>query len=296
MKVSITKLSQSQIELRVEIPFEEFEKFIERAILDLGKDLEIPGFRKGKAPREIIEREIGQAKILKTAAQFAIQENYPKAIRQLADKDKIEAISSPQVEILKLAPGNPLEFKAKTWILPEIELPDYKKIASQVKKREVKVTKEEIEKLKQEKERWEKERLRGEILEKIAERTKVEIPKILIEQEQKRMLENLKSTVLQALQISFEDYLTKVKKTEKELSESFLPESEKRVKISLVSRGIGKKEKISVTPQEIEEEIKKAKKERPGLERLDQEQLKKYTKEALKNEKTLQYLEDFIQQ
>jgi len=291
MKTTVKKLSNSQIELKISIPAEEFKTFIEKAILNLGKDLEIKGFRKGKTPKEIVEKEIGQEKILKTAAEEAIQENYSKAISE----NKIETLTQPEIEILKLAKGNPFEFKAKTWLIPEVKLPDYKKIVSQIEKREIKVTEEEIEKLRQEKELREKERLRQEILEKIAKNSEVEIPEILIEEEKKRMLENLKRGVSQMLQITFKDYLAKLKKTEKEMLDSFGPEAQRKVKNSLVLREIKKKEEVSITEQEIEEELKKISRDSPGAEKkFDLERLKDYTKEVLKNEKTFQLLESLI--
>jgi len=291
MKVSVQKLPKSQVELKIEIPAEKFKSFIEKAIFNLGKDLEVKGFRKGKVPKEIIEKEIGQEKILKEAAEAAIKENYPKAILE----QKLETISQPEIEISKLAKGNPLEFKAKAWVLPEIKLPDYKKIASQAQKREVRVTKEEIEKLKQEKERWEGERLRQEILEKIAKSSEAEIPQILIIKEKKRMLENLKRGVVQTLQISFEDYLAKIKKTEKEILDSFESEAQKKVKGLLALREIGKKEEILVSEKEIQEELKRVSRGSAETEKeLDSEGLKDYIKEVLFTEKTFQLLESFI--
>ncbi len=289
MKISVQKLAKSQIELRIEVPIEEFNGFIEKAILSLGKDLEIEGFRKGKAPKEMIEKSISQERILTTAADYAVQENYTKAISE----KNIEAIAAPEIEILKMAKNNPFEFKAKVWVMSEIELPDYQKIISGIKRKKVEVTKEEIEKMRQEKEKWEKERLRQEILEKIAEKCKLEIPEILIEQEKKRMLENVKRGVLQTLQISFEEYLKKINKTEKQLLDSFGPEVEKRIKSSLVLKQIGEKEKILVSDQEIEEELKKS----PGFgfqKDIDSERLKSYTKEILKHEKAFSLLESFL--
>jgi len=294
MKTSLQKLSQSQIELKIEVSAEEFEGFIEKAAFKLGQDLEIKGFRKGKAPRDAIEKEAGLDNILREAAELAIQANYPKAIQQLTEKEKTETVSPPEIEILKLARGNPFEFKAKVWILPEVKLPDYKKIVSQVQKRKVKVTEEEIEKLRQEKAKWERERLRGELLEKIAAESKLEIPETLIGEEKKRMLENLKRGVSQTLQTDFKDYLTKLGKTEKEILDSFSPEAERRIQNSLILREIGRQEKISVTEEEIEEEMKKFSQAAPDLKaRLDPAHFRDYTKEVLINEKTFQLLEGF---
>ncbi|MBU0546737.1 MAG: trigger factor [Patescibacteria group bacterium] len=290
MKSSIQKISQSQIELTCEIPFDEFEKFIQKAIIDLGKDLTVAGFRKGNAPKEVIEKEVGQEKILLAAADHAIQDSYFKARQE----NNLEVISSPQVEILKLAKDNPFEFKAKVYVLPKFELPNYEQILSKIEQKKVEVTKEEIEKVKQEKVKWEKERLRQEILKKIAKEVKVEIPLVLIEQEQKRMLENLKNSVLQSLQTSFDDYLKKIGKTEKEISDSFFQESQEKIKISLVLRELGLKNNISVSDHEVEQEIKKSPFADLAKQPIDPEQVKSYTREALINEKTFQLLEGFL--
>ena len=287
METSIKKLPKSQIEILVRIPAEEFNNFIEKATLDLGKELEIKGFRKGKAPKEMAEREIGPGRILEEAANQAIKENYLKAISE----NKIEAIFKPEIEILKLALGNPFEFKAKISVLPEVKLPDYKQIASQVLRREVVVAKEEIERLRAEKERIEKERIRQEILDKIAENSQIEISEVLVESEKKRMLESLKQQVPQILQIKFEDYLSKIQKTEKELLDSFLPEAQRKIKNSLVLKEIEKRENIEVSEKEIKEEIDKISKIYPGL---DQNQLKEYAEEVIRNEKTFQFLENFV--
>ena len=303
METSIKKLPKSQIEILVRVPVEEFNNFIERATLDLGKELEIKGFRKGMAPKEIAEREISPGRILEEAANQAIKENYLKAISE----NKIEAIFKPEIEILKLAPGNPFEFKAKISVLPEVKLPDYKQIASQVKKREVIVAKDynpptasshllrkwapEIERLRLEKERIEREMTREEILEQITQNSEVEISEVLVGSEKKRMLESLKQQVPQMLQINFENYLSKINKTEKELLDSFLPEAQRKIKNSLVLKEIERRENIEVSEKEIKEEMDKISKIYPDL---DQNQLKEYAEGVIRNKKTFQFLENFV--
>jgi len=152
MKYQIKKLPKSEIEIEIELPQEEFKNFIDEAILELGKDLEVEGFRKGKIPREIIEREIGQERALKAAIERAIKNNYLKVVLD----NKIEAIGQPEVEILKMpgltkvdsgigVPVSPLSFRTKIVVLPPITLPDYRKIAPQIKKGEIFVEEKEIE-------------------------------------------------------------------------------------------------------------------------------------------------------
>ncbi|MCH8741375.1 trigger factor [Patescibacteria group bacterium] len=142
METRIQKLPKSEIEMEVEISPEEFQTFIEKAISDLSKNIKIDGFRQGKVPKDIIEREIGTDGIFKEAGDQAVKEKYLQAIAE----NKVEPISSPEISILKLSPGNPFIFKARFSILPKLSLPDYKKIASLVKKREIQVGEEEIKK------------------------------------------------------------------------------------------------------------------------------------------------------
>ncbi len=170
-------------------------------------------------------------------------------------------------------------------------LPDYKKIASGVEKIKVEITQEELERLRMEKERMEKERVRQEILSKISDSSEVQISDELIEKEKNTMLDNLKQQVPYMLQISFEEYLRKINKTEKELIDSLQPEAEKRVKNLLVLRAIAEKENIPVSEEEAEKEAGKILKSYPNVQNLDQSQLKEYAKFVIQNEKTLQMLE-----
>jgi trigger factor len=146
-----------------------------------------------------------------------------------------------------------------------------------------------------EKENSESQRIRGEILEKIAKETKIEIPEVLIEAEKRRMIEDFKNLILERFKISFEDYLTKVKKTEAELLKSFSTEAEKKIKYSLVLKEMSKKEKIEVSEEEVKTAINGFLKNYPNIEKtekeFDLEKLNSYYEEMIRQEKTLQMLE-----
>jgi trigger factor len=420
MKKFLKKLPKSKMELRIKIEAEEFEKFYQKAIFSLGKDLEIAGFRKGKIPPKIIERKIGVERILKQAAEDAIRENYSKAIL----KEGIEVLGKPKVEILNLNLRDSFEFKATFSVFPEITLPDYKKIASEEKRGKISVSETEIEKtlswlqhsrakftpknlpvekgdfieieysspqieggrkirdgfffgrggfisgfennlegmrvgeervfslkfpkdyfqknlagkevkfkakaisiqkvkipelndefakslgkfenleslkrsifegIKMEKEREESKRIQKEILEKIARLCQFEIPEILIEEEKKRYLEDLKIRIPKIFKMSFEDYLNSIKKTEKEMMDSYHLAAEEKLKKSLILREIKKREKIEAKKEEIGERINKMISGLPPekIKRLDFEILKEYIKDMIEKEKVLNFLESF---
>ena len=94
--------------------------------------LEIPGFRKGHTPENMVIEKVGETKILEESADLILREHFPKIIEQ----EKLDIIGRPKISITKLALGNPLEFKAVFAVLPEIELSDYRAIAKEVGEKE----------------------------------------------------------------------------------------------------------------------------------------------------------------
>ena len=145
-----------------------------------------------------------------------------------------------------------------------------------------------------EKTEQEKQRRRGEILGKIAEKAKFEMPEAMVEYEKQRLLEDLKNRVVRAAKISFEEYLASVKKTEEEIKATYQKEAEKRLKGFLVLRELGKKENIEVSDEEIEEETTKSIKNysKEQLAQIDINELKEYTKGVIHNEKIFKKLEE----
>ncbi|MFH0852694.1 MAG: trigger factor [bacterium] len=144
MKVEITKLPKSEIELKVEVPSEEWQEFINEAAKELSRDLKIEGFRPGHAPSKMVEERIGLDKILEKATDLCVKKCYVEAILD----DNIQAIGRPEISVTKIAKDNPFEFKARLAVLPEVKLPDYKKIARDAAKdkKEISISEEEINK------------------------------------------------------------------------------------------------------------------------------------------------------
>jgi trigger factor len=140
----------------------------------------------------------------------------------------------------------------------------------------------------------EKQRVRGEILEKIAEKAKFEMPVAMVEYEKERLLEDLKNRISQSIKISFEEYLASVKQTEEQLKNTYQKEAEKRLRGFLVLRELGKLEKIEVSEKEVAEEVAKAVKNysKEQLAQIDINQFKEYTKGVIHNEKIFQLLEN----
>jgi len=142
-KIEIKKLENSEIEITGAIPAEVLEVHKGKAVKNLSANIEIQGFRKGHVPENILVQKVGEGAILEEMADLALREEYPKIVIE----NKIDAIGKPEVSITKIAKDNPLEFKIKVAVMPEVELTDYKAIAKKVmaKKESVEVTEKEIE-------------------------------------------------------------------------------------------------------------------------------------------------------
>lgn len=136
MKTTIKKLEKSEVEIVGALDWASFEKYEDKALSVIGDRLELPGFRKGKAPADVVRTHASEMMILEEMAEQALHDAYPKII----EEHKLDAIGRPQIMITKIAKGSDLEFKIVTAVLPEMKLPDYKKLAKEiVKKNPVKV-------------------------------------------------------------------------------------------------------------------------------------------------------------
>lgn len=161
MEIEINKLPGSEIEITGEILAGDFESCREQAIKELSENIQIDGFRPGKIPDKILIEKIGEQAIMERMTEIVLQKAYWKIIKE----KNIQAIGRPEIIITKIARNNPLGFKLKTAVLPEIELPDYKKIAhGAMEEKETKAREKKI----------------IEVLEKIVASSKIEIPKILV--------------------------------------------------------------------------------------------------------------------
>lgn len=141
MKTTQKKLPKSQLEIEFEITAEEFGHHVSHALSHLKEHVKMDGFRKGQVPEKLAKEQIGQETLLMEAGELAVKDAYSKYVIE----NKIEPIGEPDVQIIKIAEGNPFQFKVIITILPEVELPDYKEIASHVKAKEISVEESEIE-------------------------------------------------------------------------------------------------------------------------------------------------------
>lgn len=140
MKVTVENGENQQVTLTIEVEAAEVNKAVEQACKRLANRVSIPGFRKGKAPRMIVERHVGKDAVLQEAFDIVA----PKALSKAFNEQKIDPVTRPSVDIETLEEGKDLVFKATVTPRPEVKLGDYKGL--NVPKNEVNITDEDVEK------------------------------------------------------------------------------------------------------------------------------------------------------
>jgi len=126
MNVEVTKLPESRVALRVELTAQEVDQALDRTYKQLVQRVTIPGFRKGKAPRPVVERVVGQELFVHEATDEAIRWGYRKAVDQARVTPIDEAEIQPGTDGHNhIEPGHGFQFEATVAVRPEVELPDY---------------------------------------------------------------------------------------------------------------------------------------------------------------------------
>lgn len=139
MSVQVENLEKNMAKLTIEVPAEELEKAIQAAYMKEKSKISIPGFRKGKVPRTMIEKMYGPEIFFEDAANTLISQEYPKAV----DESGLDVVSRPKIDVTQIEKGKPFIFTAEVAVKPEVTLGTYMGI--QVAKEDVSVTDEELD-------------------------------------------------------------------------------------------------------------------------------------------------------
>lgn len=139
MSVQVENLEKNMAKLTIEVAAEEVEKALQAAYMKEKGKISLPGFRKGKVPRNMIEKMYGPAVFYEDAANTLIQENYGSA----ADESGIDIVSRPSIDVVQIESGKPFIFTAEVAVRPEVKLGEY--LGVQVTKVDTTVTDEELD-------------------------------------------------------------------------------------------------------------------------------------------------------
>ncbi len=232
----------------------------EEALKKINEHLNLPGFRKGMVPEDVLVKTAGEMAILEETAEIALAKEYGNIIAETG----LHPIARPEIRVTKLAPGIPLEFKITLLLEPEFDLPDYKKLARE--------TKEEAKsaeggspgsqsKLREEAKSAEagspdganddKEKRRMQIIEKIVTATKLDLPVKLIESEVAHTLHHFKHD-LEKANLKWEEYLKKAEKTEEEIKSTWREHVALRTKTEFILSKIALAENLKTLAEVVE--------------------------------------------
>jgi trigger factor len=120
VKSTVETLSPTRVKLAIEVPFDELKPSLQKAYREIGAQVQVPGFRRGKIPAAVIDQRIGRGAVLNEAVQEAIPQQILAAVRE----HEVKTLGRPEVEITEFTDGAPLKFTAEVDVRPEITIPD----------------------------------------------------------------------------------------------------------------------------------------------------------------------------
>ena len=139
MKSAVETLSPTRAKLTVEVPFEELKPSLDAAYKKIAQQINIPGFRKGKVPPMVIDRQVGRGAVLDEAVNEVVPQKYFAAL----EENSLTPLAQPEIEVTKLEDNETLEFTAEVDIRPEVDLPDYEGLEVTVE--DIEVTDEDVD-------------------------------------------------------------------------------------------------------------------------------------------------------
>ncbi|MGH3842583.1 MAG: trigger factor [Pseudonocardiaceae bacterium] len=139
MKSTVEQLSPTRVKINVEVPFDELKPDFDRAYKKIAQQVNIPGFRPGRAPAKILEQRLGRGAVLEEVVNGAIPAKYA----EIVSAGEVHPLGRPEIEVTKIDDGDSLEFTAEVDVRPQIDMPTFSEFAVSVD--DVEVTDAEVE-------------------------------------------------------------------------------------------------------------------------------------------------------
>ncbi|MEK7112059.1 MAG: trigger factor [Patescibacteria group bacterium] len=258
----VARVEGGTIQITFTVPFSLVSKEREESLKEYAKDIEVPGFRKGHAPLEKVKERVPAGSLI----EHTLSHILPKALAEAITEEKIRPAIYPKFELIKAEEGEPWEVRAVTCEVPKVELGDYKKIAlGAARAKSIWTPGKGEDKEKKEPTKEEKEQ---EIIKVLLGSVKVEIPKLLIEEEVNARLSNLLART-EKLGLTLEGYLASIGKTSESLRVEYENQAKGAISLDLILSTIAQEEKIVIKETEIDAAIKAASADPQVGERLN---------------------------
>jgi trigger factor len=128
VKSAVENLSPTRAKLTIEVPFEELKPSLDKAYKKIAQQINVPGFRRGKVPPAVIDRQVGRGVVLDEAINEVVPQKYAEAMQE----NSLEPLAQPEIEVTKFEDNESLEFTAEVDVKPDFELPAYDALEAQV--------------------------------------------------------------------------------------------------------------------------------------------------------------------
>lgn len=271
---TILKETDGTIKVTITIPWADVAKTWDTVVGAAVTNTTLPGFRKGKAPKKMVEDSINKDKVREEVLKKLLPQYYIEAVKE----HKLQPIINPKIHVEKLEEGQEWQFSATTCETPTIDLGDYKsRVQSVTAKQKIIIPGKEKQ-----------EPNFDEIMKTLVDGVSMTIPVILIEQEVDRLLAQMLDEI-KSLGLSLEQYLASTKRSVEDVRAEYRTRAEHDIKIEFVIQKIAEVEKIAVEEKEVEEAIQKAK---DPAEQKNLEANKYLLAAILRQQKTLDFLKN----
>ncbi len=285
MTTALERKDNGTITITITIPWATVAQVKESVTTELLKDIELPGFRKGKAPREVAEKRLDAGKVYEDVVQKLLPQAYSDAVKE----HTLRPIVLPKIEIVQAKEGNDWVVRAHTAEKPEVTLGDYKKAirdAKTAKQTKIWTPDQGVKQDKPNEQDKQNKMTLGELLEALLSAVTCTIPDILIENEVNRSLSDLIDQT-KKLGLTIDQYLSSTGRTAEGIRKEYADSARRTLTLEFALEAIADKETLFVSDDDIEAAIKAAKTDE---ERAALTKERYYLASILRRQKTLDFL------
>lgn len=265
---TLAKNEDGEVQINFKIPYSLISKTKKEVLEEYAKNLEIPGFRKGKAPIDKVEANVGQNSLI----EHILRHILPQATANAIGEYKLKLAIYPKFELISAKDGQDWQIRAVSCELPLFELGNYKKVIAAAGKKGL--TREEKEQL---------------VIKILLETINISIPKVLIDEEVNTRLANLLERI-EKLGISLESYLASIRKTTQTIRAEYEKQAKDAIALDLILNKIAEKQEIKVEENEIDKAIKAASADRKLAEKLNTPEQRRIIGSVLRRKASLDSL------
>jgi FKBP-type peptidyl-prolyl cis-trans isomerase (trigger factor) len=282
LKAKLTWLPKKTFELEFTIPWEQVKKAYRQALKKLAQEAKVKGFRKGKAPLDVVEKEVDQGKVYGEVINQLLPLAYAQAIAQ----HRLKPAMPPKIQIIKAQLNQDWQFKASACELPEIKLGDYQQTVKGA------LAKDKLWKpgdpVKEDKKEASPTAKLNRIVNALLKTVTIELSDLLVESEQKRMLAKLLEEA-QKLGLTIEQYASANNKTVAQLRQEYHQTALQTLKMELILQAIADDRQIKVKKEAIDKMINSSQDEKIK-QKLNTPAERAYIASVLRKRKVIDYL------